>query len=173
MTVLTFTAGLSFVHSFGVDCFPERFLIRNLRLTDGRFDLEFSEQSVDDYFKVKFAHSGDYRLSRFFIGIEFESGIFLGEFKKSERHFFLTCFRLRLDGYLNNRFGEFHLFKDYRMIFIAERVARRGFFKSYDSADISGINLVDFLSVVSVHKKKSSDSFLFAFRSVVYVRACG
>ena len=42
VTVLTFTAGLSFVHSFGVNRFSERFFIGNLRLTDGRFDFEFS-----------------------------------------------------------------------------------------------------------------------------------
>ena len=144
-----------------------------MRLTDGSFYLEFSEQSVNDDFEVKFAHSGDNRLSRFFIRIELEGGVFLRKLQKRESHFFLTRFRLRLDCNLNNGFGEFHLLEDDRVIFVAERVARRGVFKTYDSADISRINLIDFLSVVSVHKDESSHSFLLAFRSVVYIRACG
>ncbi len=80
MTVLTFTAGLTFIHTFGFDRLSERFLIRNLRLTYRSLDFEFSQKSVYDNFKVQFAHTRDNGLSRFFIRIEFESGVFFREF---------------------------------------------------------------------------------------------
>jgi len=125
MTVLTFTAGLTLVHTLGLNRLSERFLIRNLRLTYRSLDLKFSQKSVYDNFKVQLAHTRDNGLSRFLIRIEFESGIFFREFNESHSHFFLTCLRFGLDGKLNNGIRERHLFENDRMIFVTKSIARR------------------------------------------------
>ncbi len=56
------------------------------------------------------------------------------------------------------------------MIFVAKRITGGGFFKTYYGADVARVNLVDFLTVVSVHQNESADSFLLALGGVVNVR---
>ena len=77
--------------------------------------------------------------------------IAVSEFRKREAHLFLTRFGFRFDCDLNNGIGEFHLFENDRMIFVAKRVARRSFFKTYERNDFARANFFYFFSVVSVH----------------------
>ena len=77
---------------------------------------------------MEFAHTGDDGLTRFSIGLDFESWIFFSQTSQGNAHFFLVSFRLRFNSNGNNRIGEFHLFEDDRILFIAERIACRRIF---------------------------------------------
>ena len=120
---------------------------------------------------MQFAHTGDDRLTRFLIGVRFERRIFFREFDQGHRHLFLARFRLGFEGKLDNRLGEYHLFKNDRVLFVAQSIARGGVFQTYDRADIAGINFGNILSFVRVHLNETADSFFLLFRGVVNVRA--
>ncbi len=170
VTVLTFTARLTLVHAFAVDGFSYGLAVSNLRRADVRFDLEFSQKSVYDNVEVQLAHARDNGLTGFLVGISLERGVFFGELDKRHGHFILTRFRLRLDRKLNNGVGEGHLFKNYGVLFVAKRIARRGVFKSYDGADIARVNFGNFGTRVSVHLYETTYPLLLAFRRVITVR---
>lgn len=146
MTVLTFTARLALVHAFGVAGVAEGFPVSDLRRADVGFHLELAEQSVHDDIEVKLAHARDNRLTRFLIGIGLEGGVLFGEFNQRHGHFFLSRLGFRLQRKLNNGLGEYHLLEDDGMLFVAERIARRRIFETYDRADVARINLGDVLS---------------------------
>src|SRR5207248_1950749 len=80
VTVLTLTARLANELAFYfLDSFPNRLAISHLRAADVRIDLELPLHPVDDDLEVKLSHSGNDRLTRFLIGVNAESRIFLGE----------------------------------------------------------------------------------------------
>ena len=65
---MPFTAGLPVVFALLLDSFGNRFFIRDLRLTDVRLNFEFTTQTIEENFWMKFAHAGDNRLLRLFVG---------------------------------------------------------------------------------------------------------
>ena len=107
---------------------------------------------------MKLAHTGDYGLTRLFVGVGLEGGIFLCQLLKRDSHLFLTGFGLRLDSNADNRLGEFHGFKDDRIFLIAERIAGRGIFKADGGSNIAGISDGKIFSVVCVHQQDSADT---------------
>ena len=108
VTVLTATTGLLLILCIGHRVLSDCFFVCNLRCTDICLYLKFTEQTVNDDFKVKFTHTCDDGLSCFFIGISLKCRIFFCKFCKSNTHLFLTCLSLWLDSYTNYRVREIH-----------------------------------------------------------------
>ena len=148
MTVLTLTTGLSCILMVNIGITLNCFLIRNLRSTDICFYLEFTKQSVYNDFKVKFSHSGNNCLTCFFISISSECRVFFCKLCKSNTHFFLTSLCLWLDSQLNNRFREFHRFKNYGVLFVTKRIACSCIFKTNSCGNITCIYCFNVFSVV-------------------------
>ena len=170
MAVLTFTAGLTGILGFLIHFFADGFLVSNLRSTDVCFHLEFAEQTVNDDFQMKFAHTGNDGLTGFFIGVGAESRVFFCEFRKSNAHLFLTGLGFGFNGNADNRFREHHGFQNDRMIFVAERIAGGGIFGRSNGRDIARINFVDIGSFVCMHLQNTAETFMLVFRRVINVR---
>ena len=166
IAVLSFTARLTDVFALFLNGFRNGFAICDLRFTDVGFDVEFAKHSVDDNFQVQLAHTRDDGLSGFLIGVSLERRVFFGKFLKRDAHFFLTCFRLRLDSDPDNGFGEGHLFQNNGVVHIAKRIARGTFFQPYDRDDVARIRFFDILTVICVHTQNSSDTFTLALCGV-------
>ena len=82
-------------------------------------------------------------------------------------HLFLTGLGLGLDGDLDNRIREDHAFEDDGSLFIAERIARRGFAQADNGGDVAGVNGVRFLTVVGVHAQDAAHALAFALGGVI------
>ena len=106
-------------------------------------------------------------MTGFSIGLDFECRVFFSQTSQGNAHFFLVSFRLRFNGYGNNRIREFHLFKDDRMFFIAQCIACSRIFQADDTADIARVGFLDFFTVVSVHPEDTANTFFFTFCRVV------
>ena len=57
------------------------------------------------------------------------------------------------------------------MFGIAQRISGRRVLHADDGADITGVHLVDFITLVGVHAKDTTDALLVSFGRVVYVAA--
>ncbi len=115
---------------------------------------------------MKLAHTGNDRLACFLIGMLTESRIFLSQLGQCFRHLALTGFGPGLDRQLDNGFRELHGFKDYRVSVITDGIAGSGELQSYRGSDITGIDHLQFLSLVRVHLKDTSDSLFLILRRV-------
>ena len=122
---------------------------------------------------MQFSHTRDDGLSGLLIGIRLEGGIFLRQFNESHGHLFLSGLRLGFERKLNDGFGEYHLFENNGMFFVAERIARRGVFETYNGADIARIDFGNILSLVGVHLDETADSLLLFLRGVIHVGTGG
>ena len=104
VTILALTAGLTGIFGFLLNSLANLFLVGNLRCTDIRLYLEFTQQSVNDNFQVKLAHTSNDRLTGLIIGIGFEGRILFCELCKRNAHFLLAssavCFSV-----IHNIFG--------------------------------------------------------------------
>ncbi len=114
MAILAAAAGLADKLAFGLDGLADRFLVGDLRRADIGFDLEFAEHAVDDDVEMQFAHAGDQGLSGFLVGIGPEGRVFFSQLGEGNHHLVLAGLGFRLDGHLNDRFGEIHGFQDDR-----------------------------------------------------------
>ena len=119
---------------------------------------------------MKLTHSGDDSLSGIRVSVCSEGWIFLSQLGESNTHLLLTGLGLRLNGNLDYRIREFHRFEDDRFLLITERISCCSLLETYSCSNISGVNLLDFLSVVSVHLQDSSDSLTLTLSRIVYVR---
>src|SRR6185436_3643861 len=68
VAVLAAAAGLLGVFHLAVRRTRQRFLISDLRLADGRLDVELALQAVDDDLEVELAHAADDRLPGLNVG---------------------------------------------------------------------------------------------------------
>ena len=171
MAILTAATGLTGVFAFLTHFLGDGFSVRNLRITDVGFHFEFPQQTVYDDIQMQFAHAGDDGLPGFLIGIRTERRVLFCQFAQRNGHLFLSGFGLGLNGYLNNRFREFHGFQDDFIVFITQRIARGSIFQAYDGGNVAGIYLIDFFSVVCVHLHDTAYTFALSFGGVVNVAA--
>ena len=171
MAVLTVTARLTHKLPFCLDSLRDCLTITDLRSADVCLHLELSEHSVHDNVEVKFTHTCDDGLSRFLVGIRFESGVFLLQLDDSHIHSLLACFRFRFDCDLDNGVGENHVFENDLVVFVGKRVARSALLQADNGNDISRICFVDIFAVVRIHTKDTADSFVFTLDGVVNHRA--
>ena len=151
MSVLTTSTGLLCIFVFLIDRLCKCLFVCNLRCSDVCFYLKFAEQTVNDDLKMKLAHSCDDRLSCLGIRVCTERRVFLGKLRKRLTHLALCILRLRLDRELDNGLRELHGLKDNRMLLITDRIAGRRKLKAYGSGYITGIHLIQFLSLVCMH----------------------
>ena len=137
VTILSASAGLANVFAFGFRMFADGLAVSHLRLANIGFDLVLAHHAIDDDLEVQLPHAADDRLSAVGIGVNFESGIFLGQLGQRHAHLFLIGFRLGLDCDGDNRNGKFDGFKRDRVLRIANRVASRNVLQADRSANIA------------------------------------
>ena len=82
-------------------------------------------------------------------------------------HLFLIGLGLRLDGQLNHRRREIDRFERDRMLFIADRVARRNGLQTHRRADIARHDLLNVFALVGVHAQQPAHALLAALGDVV------
>ena len=166
MTVLTAAAGLFCILVFLIHRFGKGLLIRNLRCADVSLYLVFTEQTVNDNLQMEFAHTCDNGLSCLGIRVCAECSIFLRQFCKRLTHFALTRLCLGLDSQFDNGLGEFHGLQNNRMLVITNSITGCGQFKPDCRSNITGVNLIQFCSLVCVHLQDTTDSFSLIFGRV-------
>ena len=114
VAVLAAAARLLRVLHFAVGRARERFLVRDLRLADGRLDAELALQPVDDDLEVQLAHAGDDDLTGLLVGLHVERRVFGHQLLKADAELFLVGLRLRLDRERDDRLREVHRLEDDR-----------------------------------------------------------
>ena len=169
VTVLTTSTGLLSILGININSLCEGFLVSNLRSTYVSFHLKFTKKSVYDDFQMELTHTCDNGLSCFLICMSTEGRIFFCKFCKSFTHLALSCLSLGLDSKLNNGFREFHGLKNYRMLFVTDGVTCCCKLKSNCCRNITGVNFVKLGSLVCVHLKDTSNTFLFIFCRIQYI----
>src|SRR5699024_7792846 len=169
-SVLSTSTGLFSVLAIYINRFCESFFVSNLRCTYISLYLEFTEKSVYDDFKMELTHTGDDGLSCLMVCMSTECRVFFCKFCKRFTKFALRSFCLRLDSKLDNRFREFHGFKDYRVLIVTDCISCCGEFESDRCSDISRVNFVKFCSLVGMHLKDTSNTFFFILCRVQDIR---
>ena len=171
VAVLTMTAGLTNEFAFRFNRFADGFTISNLRFAYGAVYIEFTTHTVDDDVQMKFAHTGNDGLVGFRIGVYSEGRIFFCQSLKGVAHLFLVSFGLRFNSNGNNGIREFHLFKDDRVVRVAECVAGGNILEAYSCGNVAGVSYIDFLTVVSMHQKDTAYAFFLVLGGVENVSA--
>ena len=170
MSVLTTTTGLFCIFVLHIDRFCECLLVSNLRCTHIRLDFEFTEQTVNNDFQMKFAHSGDNCLACLLIRMRPERRVLLRQLCESFAHLALSGLCLRLNCKLDYRLREFHGLQYHRMLVITDGIARCCEFKSHCSCDISGVHFIQLLTLVRVHLENTSNALFPVFCRIQHVR---
>ena len=80
VTILTTTTGLTYEFTFNVNFLTECFFVSYLRSTYVSFNLEFTKETVNDDFQVKFTHTSDDCLTCFLICMSTECRVFFSKF---------------------------------------------------------------------------------------------
>ena len=148
------------------DHLGDGFAVSNLRSTDVDLDLVGTLKDIDFNIEVKFAHTFEDHLVRFFIGLNTERWIFLDHFTDSICKFFSICFVLWCDGDGDDRVRENHRFESGRVLFIAEGVTRLDVLETDDGDDVARLCGVDFVAVVGVHFNHAANAFGLAGEGV-------
>mmetsp|Transcript_7328 Transcript_7328/g.11591 ORF Transcript_7328/g.11591 Transcript_7328/m.11591 type:complete len:647 (+) Transcript_7328:221-2161(+) len=143
------------------------FTVRHLWCTDIALNVEFTFHTVNNDLKVKFTHTFDDGLSGLFVTRESERRIFCGKTNKSFRHFLLISLGLWFHSNFDDRLREFHLLQDYGLFLGAESLSGSSVFKTDKCNNVTGNSRLDFSTVVGVHLKHTSDSFVLPFDRVV------
>ena len=151
----------------------DRLAISDLRLAGVGVDLEFAQHAVANDFEVQLAHAGDDRLAGVFVGEDAEGRIFFRQALQSDAHLFLIDLGLRLDGHRDNRVREGRRDEEDRMIFVAERIARRDILDADDGRDVARVNRVDVLALVGLDLDQAADAVALVRARIVNRVALG
>ena len=170
VTILTTTTGLFCVFAVNINRFCEGFFVSNLRCTNVSFYFEFTKQTVNDDFQMKFTHTCNDCLTSFLICVCTECRVFFSQFCQCFTKFTLTSFCLRLNSQLDNWFREFHGFQNNRMLFVTDCITCCCCFETNSCCNITRVNFVKFLSLIRMHLQDTSNTFFFAFCSIQYIR---
>ena len=100
-----------------------------------------------------------------------ERRVLFGKLCERVAQLVLSGLGLRLDRELDDRFRELHGLQDDRMLFVADRIARRRAFEADRGGDIARVDLLDLHPLIGMHLQDAADAFLFALGGVVNVRA--
>ena len=170
VTELSATARLFCVFVLLFDLLFDRFAVRNLRCTDFGFHFELTLHTVYKDLKVQLSHTGNDRLTRFFVRMYTERWIFRSQFSKSDPHFFLVRFCFWLNRNRDNRFWKVHTLQDHFISRITESITCRCIFQTDDRTDLTSVDLFYFLALNRVHLHNTPDTLFFIFCRVVNVR---
>ena len=119
---------------------------------------------------MQLAHARNDGLCCFRISMNTESRIFFCQFLKGNAHLFLVSFSFRFNRNGDYRIREYHGFQNDRSFFVAESIAGSGIFQTYCCCNITGINHVDFLTMVGMHLQDTANTLSLTFGRVVNVR---
>src|SRR5476651_834803 len=160
------TTRLLLVGVVDVGLAAERLAIGNLRSADIGVDLVGTAQDVDLDLEMELAHALDDGLSRLLVGRDAERRVFLDETAQCLAELLLVGLRLRLDGELDDRIREVHLFEDDRMVRIAQRVAGGDALEAGQRDDVAGAGFLHVLTIVGMHQQHAADTLLAVLRAV-------
>ena len=166
VTVLTTSTGLLCVLTVNINSLGDCFLVCNLRCTNVCFNLELTKQTVYDDLQVELTHTSDDGLTSFLIGMSTEGRVFFSKLCQSLAHLALTSLGLRLDCKLDNRLRELHGLKDYRMLLITDCITGSRKLEAYCCSDITGVNLIQLLTLICVHLHDTAYTLLLALGSI-------
>ena len=170
VTILSTTTRLFCILTVYINSFGDCLFVSNLRSTYVSLNLKFTKETVNDDIQMKLTHTSDNGLSCFLICMCTECRVFLCKFCKSFTKFTLSSFSLRLDSQLDNWFWEFHGLQNYRMLFVTDCITCCCKFETDSCSDITGINLIQFHTFVSMHLKNTSNTFFLVLSSIKYIR---
>ena len=145
---------------------PQRLAIRNLWLSDVRFDVEFALHAVNEDVEVQFTHSLDDGLTGLLVEFGAEGRVFFSELLNREAQLFLVSLGLGLDRNLDNGLRESHRLEDDRLSRVAQRVPRSGVLESDDGVDVTSGHRIDRVFLVGVHLENLSDALFLVLRRV-------
>src|SRR5882762_3871293 len=171
VSVLALTAGLLDVAAFGERLLANRFAIGNLGASDVGLHIVFAQHAVDDDFKVKFTHAGDQGLAGIGFGGNAEGRIFLREALQGDPQLVLVRLGFRLDGDGNHGSRKVDRLKNDLLVFVAQRVAGVDALQSDASANIAGVDFVDFFTLVRMHLQQAADAFAGTLSGIHHVTA--
>ena len=169
VTVLSTSAGLLRILAVNVNSLCKCLLVSNLRRAYVCLNVELTQQTVNNNVQVKLAHAGDNGLASLLICTYAEGWVLLSQLNQRVAHLILACLGLRLDSNIDNRLREFHGLQDNRILLITDGIAGGSHFKSNCCRDVTGINLIQLVSLVGMHLKNTSYTLLLALGCVQYV----
>ena len=172
MTILALTTGLTCVLGLLVGLFADGLTVSNLRCTHVCFNLELTQQTVNDDLQVQLAHTGDDGLTGLFVSVGLEGRILFGQLCQRDAHLLVAGLGLRLDGNADNRLGELHGLQNDGMILITQSVTGSGVLQTDNSSDITCVAAVDILAVVRMHLQDAAHTLLAVLHGVVDSGTC-
>ena len=170
MTILSTTTRLFSILAVYINRLGDCLFVSNLRCTNVSLNLELTKKTVNDDIQVKLTHTSDNGLSSFLICMSTECRVLLSKLSKCLTKFALSSFCLRLDRELDNWLRELHGLKDYRMLLVTDCITCCSEFESDRCSDITGVNLIQLHTFVSVHLKNTSNTLFFIFCGIQYIR---
>ena len=167
MTVLALTTGLTCVLGLLVGLFADGLTVSNLGCTHVCFNLELTQQTVNDDLQVQLAHTGDDGLTGLFVSVGLEGRILFGQLCQRDAHLLVAGLGLGLDGNADNGLGELHGLQNDGMILITQSITGGGVLQTDNSSDITCIAAVDILAVVGVHLQDAAHTLSSVLHGVV------
>src|SRR3989338_380406 len=116
MSVLTSAAGLPDILALGLNVvFADSFPISNLWLADVGFNGKFTLHTINNYLKVKLAHSGDNRLASLVVQSNAKCWVFFGQSLQGSAHLFLVGLGFGFNSNTYWRFRKGYTLQNYWM----------------------------------------------------------
>src|SRR3989338_2166133 len=105
---------------------------------------------------MEFAHTPDDGLTCFMVDFDLKCWIFLRKSLQSSAHFFLISLGFGLNGKRYNRFWKCNFFQNNGIILVTKSITCTCIFETNYCYNFTGISLFNLLTIVGVHKKKTS-----------------
>ena len=167
VAVLTAATGLFDEFTFTASWLGDGFAISDLRSAGVGIDLKLAFDAINDDFEVKFTHSGNDGLAGFFVGLDHEGRIFIGEAGEGEGEFLLVGLGSWFDGHRNDWLRESGWFEDDVVSIGGEGVTRGGIFEADHCSDVSGEAGIDVFVFVCLDANQTTNALRFAGAWVV------
>ena len=168
----TTTTRLFFQRFTVFNCNVESLFVSNLRSTLVNFNFKLSTHTVNDDLKVQLSHSAKNCLTCFFICIYTKCWIFFNKLSNGHTHFINVClcfwFNCNCDYWLWNK----HVLQSNWMVLITKSVTRFDFFKSNCSSNITSLNEINRILLISKHLHDTADTLFFTTSYVQNIRTC-
>ena len=159
VTVLTASTGLT--DKFGIlsDFFEKCFAVGDFRFTGICFHFEFTFETVNDDFQVKFTHTGNNGLSGFGVAGNGEGRVFFSKSNQSCGKFISVRCGCRFNRNRDNRFREGHGFQTDRMLFITECITCCNVLETNCCSDVTAEDFIAFFTGICMHLKQTTETF--------------
>ncbi|OIQ63514.1 hypothetical protein GALL_549460 [mine drainage metagenome] len=91
----------------------------------------------------------------------------MGQTIQRHTHLFLVGLGFRLYRNVDNRFREYHAFKNNGFIQVTQSIACSCFFQAHCRSDVTRTNLLDFSTLVRMHLQNATDTLFLALDRVI------